>query len=731
MKIINPLQMNDWGIKGFLTVVLAIQLAMWGVISLDLINLHIPILRQLVAIIYLTFIPGILIIRILKLHKLGNIEVILYSVGLSLFTLMFTGFFMNAIFPLFGIFHPISLYPLVYTISIFVVILSIFAYIRDRSFSSSEQIIFKEMISPPALVLSLFPLLAIVGTYLFNSDGNNIILMIELLLIALVPIVILFTKFFQEKHYPYIIFILTITLLYSHSLVSAYIWGWDINKEYYLVNTVIQNGIWDSTLFGNLNAMLSLSMLGPIYSIILNMSLDGVFKIIYPFLFAFVPLGLYTIFRKQTDSNVAFLASFFFISFFVFYTEMLSLARQEIAELFLVLIILSMIDNNLNKFSKSLFFIIFGSSLIVSHYGLSYLFLLILLIAWTVALVGYYLISRKSTVRFFIWFSEKTGYQNVIDLQKYFFRSDLFSFLSLLYYSVFLMIWYLYTAGSSSFDTVVTIGNHIVRSTSTEFLNPEATQGLSLITTANLSIIHEIGKDTHMLTILLIIVGFLSSVVLYKKLQLDPRYLLLSFGALCLCMGGLILPYFSSSLNTTRLYQISLIFLAPFCVLGGISVFQVMSKFFITSDTNRQVKFSLQILSIFFAIFLLINSAWFYEITNDQPSALMNKEVDAPIVNEQQAAGAIWLSDLVDGKLIYADYYRRLFFFRIYNLWKINSIQMDPNEMPIPSYVFLGDFNIRNNKVLLTINQEYVESRYVLTNRSRIYDSGGAEVYYR
>ena len=40
MQINNPLQMNDWEIKKFLKVVLAIQLALWGVIGLDVMDLN-------------------------------------------------------------------------------------------------------------------------------------------------------------------------------------------------------------------------------------------------------------------------------------------------------------------------------------------------------------------------------------------------------------------------------------------------------------------------------------------------------------------------------------------------------------------------------------------------------------------------------------------------------------------------------------------------------------------
>jgi uncharacterized membrane protein len=735
MNLINPLRMNDWSIKQFLPVIFTVQILVWSVIFLDFLNLNIPILKQLLLFVYLTFIPGILILRILRIHNLDTLHVLLYSVGMSLSTLMFLGFFMNTIFPLLGIARPISFYPLVYTIGILVVVLSILTCIRDRSFSSPEYISIRNVLSPPVLVLSFLPVLAFFAISLFNYNGNNILLMILLLLIALFPIVTMLTNFFQEKYYPIIIFILTVTLLYSHSLVSAFIYGWDINSEYYVVNSVIQEGLWNPALYGSLNGMLSLTMLGPIYSIILSMSLDGVFKIIYPLIFAFVPLGLYPVFRKQTDNKIAFLACFFFISFFVFYLEMLTLARQEIAEFFLVLIILSLYDKKLEKFSKSFLLILFISSLIVSHYGLSYLFLLIFILTWTIGSVGYYAISREYMVRFFIWLSGKSGYQDLIEMRKYFSPSHIISFSSVAYYCVFLVMWYMYTAGSASFAAVITIANQIFTSTQSDFLDPGTTQGLAIATTTQLSTIHELAKYLHLFTIFLIVVGFLSSVILYilyKKVQHDFQYLLLSFGALCLCLGGLVLPYFASSINTTRLYQISLIFLAPFCVLGGITVFRMTSAFFGNPDNEKQVKIALQILSVFFGIFLLFNSAWFYEIAHDGSIPFLNNKADYPMVTVPQAAGAQWLTDLADSSFsIYSDYYRAIFFNRIYGPRMTNTIPYNSNRIPAKSYVFLGNFNIINNKILLFDNTRPVDPGSTLANRSRIYDSGGAEVYYR
>ncbi|MCK4733687.1 MAG: DUF2206 domain-containing protein, partial [Methanophagales archaeon] len=374
-------QMNDWEIGKFLKLVLAIQFAVWSMIGLDAAGFQIPILRQFIGFIYLTFIPGILILRILKLHKLGNIETLLYTVGLSIATLMFTGLFMNTVYPLFGISGPISITPLIITISILVLVLCILSYIRDKDFSEPSFIDVGNVLSPPALFLCLIPFFAIFGTYMVNFHHNNILLMFLIIIIALIVLLIGFDKFIPKNLYPLAVFVIAISFLYHRSLISMYIIGWDIHTEYYLANLVIGNSYWDSTIFSTVNAMLSITMLAPIFSDICSMSLTWVFKTIYPLLFSLVPLGLYRIFQKQTDDKIAFLSIFFFMSMVRFYSPM---PRQNIAEFYLVLLILSLIDKDINKIKRSVLFIVFGVSLAISHYGTSYIYMFCLIVAWLI-----------------------------------------------------------------------------------------------------------------------------------------------------------------------------------------------------------------------------------------------------------------------------------------------------------------------------------------------------------
>lgn len=258
--------MNDWEIEKFLKVVLAIQLIIWGVIGLDTIGLQIPIIRQLIGFIYLTFIPGIIILRILKLHKIGNIETLLYTVGLSIATLMFTGLFMNTVYPFFGISGPISITPLIITISVVVLVLCVPCYARDKDFSNLSYIDIKDVLSPPALFLCLLPFGAIFGTYLVNFRHNNILLMFLIVILAIMVVLIGFDKFIPKNLYPLAVFIIAISLLYHRSLISMYLWGWDIHHEYQLSTLIVIKSYWDSTIPFGTNAMLSIVMLAPTFS---------------------------------------------------------------------------------------------------------------------------------------------------------------------------------------------------------------------------------------------------------------------------------------------------------------------------------------------------------------------------------------------------------------------------------------------------------------------------------
>ena len=72
MKMKNIFTLNDWDFKSFAFAIILIQILMLIVSGISLSGVHLPIFNDIITLLYLGFIPGIIILRILKLHDLGN-----------------------------------------------------------------------------------------------------------------------------------------------------------------------------------------------------------------------------------------------------------------------------------------------------------------------------------------------------------------------------------------------------------------------------------------------------------------------------------------------------------------------------------------------------------------------------------------------------------------------------------------------------------------------------------
>jgi len=698
MNIPNPLKLNEWEIKKFLIFVFSIQLSVWGLIWLDIIGINIPIFRQLICFIYLTFIPGFIILRILKIHNLDSIENMLLALGLSLSTIMILGLIINSVFPLIGINKPFSIESLIISISLLVFFFSILAYLRDKEYYIKSASNLYRLLSPKVLVILLIPFISIFGTYLVNNFQNYNLQLVLFIIIFIIIFILGFFNFFPKSLYPLIIFSISLSLLYHYSLISNFLTGWDIQIEYYLSNLVIENGFWDPTIPSNVNAMLSITSLAPIYSILLDMNLIWVFKIIYPLLFAFVPLALYQIFKKQTNEKIAFFACIFFISLFTFYSEMLGLARQQIAELFLLLILVTILNEKIHRNKQFILLILFSFALITSHYGLTYIFMFMLVVA--------FLLMKLSKIRFFIDFKDKifnrfTIMKNLINKD----RVNVYSPLKLNYILLFIIItfaWYLNVSQSSSLKTIVTIGDRIISTFLTDFLNPTTAQGLGIIQKETQSLKGVFVKYIHLTSQFFIGIGIVSLILKPKLFKIRQEFRYFSIVTFVIAVMGIILPYFSSSLNTSRLYQITLIFLAPFFIIGILTVSRSLLKLKNIQWNNEYYTKTVKIISVFLIIFLMFNSGWIQTMTGDNPTSISLSNVDGPIFNKQEILAAKFAKEHIEDNSIYADGYRHLIFLS----FGININKLRKNNMNIaPIFLFLGEYNIKSNNIYIRMRE--------------------------
>ncbi|MFH0847394.1 MAG: hypothetical protein V1894_05000, partial [Chloroflexota bacterium] len=370
---------NDWQIKKCLKLSLSLLVAMLGLIGLASLGCDVPVLRPIVGFVFLTFIPGVLILRILKIHNLDLIESPLYTVGLSIASVMTVGVVVNLALPLLGISRPLSVLPLTGALTIFILILCWLAYKRDRDSHPSnrpreeDEIEAKPSLATtvnPLLLAVSLPLLAVLSTKLVNYYHNNSVLLVLIFAIVTLVALVVFSKFVPPRVYPLMIVMMAIALVYQTTLISDYLVGSDIHLEYYFANLTLKNGYWDATIFSLINSCLSTVILAPIYSLLLNMDIIWLFKIIYPLFFSLLPLALFRTLSLQIRPRYAFIATFFFISTPMFFMDLAQLTRQQISELFFILVILLMVDRKLTLVQRTALVLIFSFGTVVSYYGM-------------------------------------------------------------------------------------------------------------------------------------------------------------------------------------------------------------------------------------------------------------------------------------------------------------------------------------------------------------------------
>ncbi|HML04780.1 MAG TPA: DUF2206 domain-containing protein [Methanobacterium sp.] len=754
---------------------------MLALVGLQFYNINIPILGQFITFIYLTFIPGFLILRILKLHELDNVKTIIFSVGLSIVSLMFIGFLMNMLYPLIGIYNPISLLYLVLTITGYVLILCIISYLMDRNFSNPSVINTETFLSSKFLFLCILPFMAIFGSYFVNYYENNLISMFLILLLGVTLFLVVFNVI-PKKLYPFTIWIISISLLFMSSLISTYVWGWDIQNEYFLANLVLKNSYWNYALFDAYNSMLSIVMLSPIYAIITNMSLDWVLKIIFPFFFSLIPLGLYNIFKNQINNQkIAFAAVFLFISFNTFYIEMLSLTREITAELFLIAMLL-LIFNKKFKANLVILFLLMGIGLAVSHYSTNFFFLFALIfVTVIISLFNLFtkditlnkdLIVKIITVPFIIiflilftdlWYSSFSQGNSILALLNVFnsimpelskkvglTQETFINVIMVILFLVFMLLFVYFIKyrhnkhGSKIYEFIFGIQLLIKKRFNYKVfgvISIVILVAMAFLTGPLKTWIVSVLRYLNFDMIFFILTGLIISILYFNKNKFQKEYLAFSILAAGMLLAGIAVPSFEASFNMSRIYEISFLFLAPFCVIGALKIIEFI--YIVIKKDKIGLNGSIKIFSVFLVIFLFFNAGFFSVLSNQSVPMHLSGENSAsdyhPRFDHQEVLGAQWLSENRVNAKIFADVYAVFVFYRFIaipnEISANNGVYGISNYDSNNSYIYLRKLNQDNNLLVgftsrTNRNRVYEDMSSIINPKNRIYENGASKIYY-
>ena len=187
-----------------------------------------------------------------------------------------------------------------------------------------------------------------------------------------------------------------------------------------------------------------------------------VYKLIYPFIWSVIPLGIYECIKAGKilkNEKEMFFTSFLYIVLSPFFNLIPFLKKQGLAMFFLVMFYMVIFNSKNSEIIKKILLLIFMLSLLWSHYGTACLFIGMVILS---AIILNLLNS----------FSNK---KNIIN-------SKLINFIGLSYGLIFIG-WYIYVSNSSVISAILGIGYSVIEGIFHDLFNPEASRGIVALTT--------------------------------------------------------------------------------------------------------------------------------------------------------------------------------------------------------------------------------------------------------
>jgi hypothetical protein len=290
------------------------------------------------------------------------------------------GLLVNTVVPLVGTDRPLT--PSVLGITWFALDAALLSWRRRiplvtrAELASLRQRAWEARLEPAQAVGVVALLLAVVGAVRLNNGAEGHVAVVAHLLV-LVALFLLLRSRGSLGRDTWTIFLVSAALLLATSLRGWGITGHDIQAEYYVFSLTADAQHWSMDLLQNAyTACLSVTLLPTLLAEVTGLSGVVWFKVGLQVAFALVPVLLFLTFRRLVPRRLALVAVALVIAFPTFNTDMPYLVRQEIAFVFVALVLLAATEPAAAPWFKRGLAALFGVGVVLSHYSTTYLLLL-------------------------------------------------------------------------------------------------------------------------------------------------------------------------------------------------------------------------------------------------------------------------------------------------------------------------------------------------------------------
>jgi uncharacterized membrane protein len=192
---------------------------------------------------------------------------------------------------------------------------------------------------------------------------------------------------------------------------------------------------------------------------------------------------------------------------------------------------------------------------------------------------------------------------------------------------------------------------HHIAASIGELFSPTYSEAVNVVQQGPLpGILHRVNAYINYLNVFFVLAGVSIALLLKKqRLKLQFSYVVLSAITLGFLIASVALPYLGSGLNWQRVYQITLIVLAPFLVIGFIKIGEAASETVRKvarkpgSGNSAQVSRSrlTRLLAVYLVFFMLLSTGFVFAVTEGYRNIALSNQVD-DAYSQQTIAGASW-----------------------------------------------------------------------------------------
>ncbi|MCD0450140.1 DUF2206 domain-containing protein [Actinocorallia sp. API 0066] len=327
---------------------------------------------QIVLLPLLFTVPGLLLLRALRVPGTSIAAFPLYVPTASVMTLLASGLAVNFVGPVVGVDAPLRALPLLVGLQ-FVLggLLLAGARAPDATFLDWKDLPGTAWLLLPPLV----PLLAAIGALRLNTGHDNTIAVVSIV-VCLLLLVVSTASADRMTHGQLSIMLVAVALamMWSFSLRSELVYGFDIATEYGQARRTYLAGVWEADHSTDAyGAMLSITLMPAQLHALTGMSEVVVLKLVYPILFALFPVGVFRLADRFLPTRWAYLAATYALVQGGIFQQLPALARQEIALLLFAAVLGAVFDHRVSGRQRAALIAVFAPGMIISHYSTAYL----------------------------------------------------------------------------------------------------------------------------------------------------------------------------------------------------------------------------------------------------------------------------------------------------------------------------------------------------------------------